>query len=220
MRQGETTVAEDRARTGGTPTGVSGATSLAEAVLWTAALVLGGWWLSAQAAAVWTDRARHGALEAPRADAEPVVADIAPSVEVPFAWPVLEPGATVGRIVIPRVDIDALILEGDEEAVLSRAVGHLGDTALPGQGGTVALAGHRDSFFQPLEHIAIGDRIVLQTPAGDLRYRVAATRIVAPTALDVLADRGREHLTLITCYPFRYIGPAPQRFIVDAEPVP
>ena len=129
-------------------------------------------------------------------------------------------GRAIGEIEIRRVGLRAMVAQGDSTAVLQRAVGHLADTPLPGESGNVVLAGHRDTFFRPLRHIRVGDLIDLATPLGDFRYAVAWTRVVAPTAVDVLDDdAGERTLTLITCFPFDFVGSAPMRFVVRARQV-
>ena len=109
-----------------------------------------------------------------------------------------------------------MVREGADEGTLSRAVGHIPGTALPGKVGNVGLAGHRDTFFRPLRNIRADDIIELQTTSGTYRYVVKSTRIVTPRDVSVLAASGGDTLTLVTCYPFYYVGSAPKRFIVHA----
>ena len=130
------------------------------------------------------------------------------------------PGEIVGRVVIPRIGVSAIVREGDDAKILRRAVGHIPGTALPGATGNAALAGHRDTFFRGLRDIHNGDEIVLTTAAGDVHYVVKSTRIVDPSEVSVLAPTHGPVLTLVTCYPFNYIGAAPRRFIVRAERTP
>ena len=129
----------------------------------------------------------------------------------------LSPGDIVGRVAIPRVGVSAIVREGDDATTLHRAVGHIPGTALPGSNGNAAIAGHRDTFFRGLRNIRKGDEIVLSTAGGDLHYVVRDTRIVDPSEVSVLAPTQGPVLTLVTCYPFNYIGAAPRRFIVQAE---
>ena len=129
----------------------------------------------------------------------------------------VETGAVLGMLEVPRLNLSTPVVEGDEEEILDRAVGHLPDTPLPWQDGNSAVAAHRDGLFRPLKDIAVGDEIRLRLPDGELRYRVARTRIVTPADLSVLEPGPRPMLTLITCYPFYYVGHAPKRFIVHAE---
>jgi sortase A len=108
-------------------------------------------------------------------------------------------------------------MAGDDEEVLTSAIGYLRDTPPPWLPGNSALAAHRDRLFRPLERIRVGDDIWLATPYGDFEYRVRRTLVVEPTDLWVLDPLPAVGLTLITCFPFGYIGHAPHRFIVQAE---
>jgi sortase A len=126
-------------------------------------------------------------------------------------------GDSIGEIQIPRLGLKAMFAEGESAAILQRAVGHLADTALPGQLGNVVLAGHRDTFFRPLKRIRVGDAISLSTRDGDFAYIVESTAVVPPDDVQVLQPTGGRMLTLITCYPFGYLGAAPDRFIVRAR---
>lgn len=128
-----------------------------------------------------------------------------------------EAPAPIGRLEIPRFGLSVVVAEGDDENTLKVAVGHLPDTSLPWQEGNTALAGHRDTFFRPLRRIQVGDEIRLVTGRGTFRYRVSRHTVVDPDALWVLDASPAAALTLITCYPFDYVGPAPRRFIVHAE---
>jgi sortase A len=126
-------------------------------------------------------------------------------------------GSLVGRIEIPRLGVTAIVLEGVGNKTLRRGVGHIPETPLPQDGGNVGLAGHRDSFFRGLKDIRKNDIITLKTLEGTFRYRVAWTQIVRPEDTHVLSKVGEPALTLVTCYPFYYVGSAPKRFIVRAE---
>jgi sortase A len=126
------------------------------------------------------------------------------------------PRSVIGRLSIPRLNLAVMVREGADEGTLRRAVGHIPGTALPGKIGNVGLAGHRDTFFRALRSIQTDDNIELQTTAGTYRYVVKSTRIVTPRDVSVLAASGGETLTLVTCYPFYYVGSAPKRFIVHA----
>jgi sortase A len=132
----------------------------------------------------------------------------------PAAAPAPPRSWTGGKIEMPRLGISAMVKEGDDDQTLRLAVGHIPGTAVPGEGGNVALAGHRDSFFRPLKDARIGDDIVLTTPEGRFSYTVDRIEVVSPTQVSVLAPTGRPSVTLVTCYPFHYIGHAPERFIV------
>ena len=125
----------------------------------------------------------------------------------------------IGRIEIERLGVSTLVVEGTGEPALQRAAGHIVGTALPGHPGNIGIAGHRDSFFRPLRNIRRDDMITLATLGGEYRYRVVWTEVVAPDYVSVLDAGDQEVLTLVTCYPFYFVGPAPNRFIVRAEKV-
>ncbi len=142
----------------------------------------------------------------------------APSEPAAARRPLVE-GESLGQIHIPRLGLRADIREGEDESVLQRGVGHLADTPWMGQDGNVALAGHRDTVFRPLEGIQPGDVIEIATADGTATYAVDQVTIVSPDDLSVLEPSGGSTLTLITCHPFKYIGSAPNRFIVRAKRV-
>jgi len=125
-------------------------------------------------------------------------------------------GSTVGRIEIPRLGVSAMIRAGDDARTLRLAVGYIPGTALPGENGNMGLAGHRDTFFRKLRDINPDDEIRVTTKDGVYRYFVQRTSIVQPADVWVLDPTSSPALTLVTCYPFSYIGSAPQRFIVRA----
>jgi sortase A len=129
----------------------------------------------------------------------------------------LPSGSLIGSLDIPRLRLSAMIAEGDDDATLNMAIGHLSDTPLPWHDGNSALAGHRNTFFRPLQHIRVGDELRVSTVRGDFRYQVRETMVVSPDEVWVLDPSDRPMLTLITCYPFNYVGKAPRRFIVRAE---
>jgi len=131
--------------------------------------------------------------------------------------PEAEQGKPIGSIEIPRLGLSSVVLEGDDAAALLLGVGHLSDTPLPWHDGNTVLAAHRDTFFRPLAHIRKGDVIRFSTADAALEYVVKELKVVEPTAVEVLEPTSAATLTLITCFPFDYIGPAPQRFIVRAE---
>lgn len=123
----------------------------------------------------------------------------------------------IGRIQIPRLSVSAIVFEGISSTTLRRAVGHIPGTAFPGERGNVGISGHRDTFFRPLRNIRRNDIITLTTLLGEYRYRVVSTKIVRPNDVGVLDPSGSQILTLVTCYPFYFVGAAPDRFIVRAE---
>jgi sortase A len=126
-------------------------------------------------------------------------------------------GDVMGEIQVPRLGLDAIVVQGDSAADLRRAIGHIPQTALPGEPGNFALAGHRDTFFRPLRHIRLGDQIRFRTPDQSFDYVVESIQVVAPTDIQVLDPSAGHDLTLVTCFPFYYVGPAPRRFIVRAR---
>jgi sortase A len=126
-------------------------------------------------------------------------------------------GDLIGRLEISRLGLSAMVIEGTSKNTLRRSVGHIPGTALPGQAGNVGISGHRDTFFRPLRNIRQNDIIAVTTPLGEYSYRVVSTRIVSPGQMDVLDPGETDVLTLVTCYPFYFIGSAPDRFIVRAE---
>ena len=123
----------------------------------------------------------------------------------------------MGRIEIARIGLTAVIMEGIDGRTLRRAVGHIRGTPLPGQQGNVAIAGHRDTFFRPLRNVKHDDEITLTTLDGSFHYLVDSTQVVAPEDVQVLDNSGGMILTLVTCYPFYFVGPSPNRFIVRAH---
>jgi sortase A len=131
--------------------------------------------------------------------------------------PEAEDGKPIGLIEIPRLGLSSVVLEGDDTAALLFGVGHLSDTPLPWHGGNTVFAAHRDTFFRPLAHIRKNDVIRFSTADASFEYVVTELKVVQPTAVEVLEPTSAATLTLITCFPFDYIGPAPQRFIVRAE---
>ncbi len=132
---------------------------------------------------------------------------------------VIGPDGLIGRIDVQRLGVSVVVMEGISSKTLRRAVGHISGTSLPGEAGNVGIAGHRDTFFRPLRNIQVDDLITLTTPRGAYRYRVVSTKVVNPDNLAVLNSDENEILTLVTCYPFYFVGPAPGRFIVRAARV-
>jgi sortase A len=128
-----------------------------------------------------------------------------------------EAGTVLGRIEIPRLSMTAMVAEGVDTKTLGRSVGHVPSTAWPGEAGNCGLAGHRDTFFRGLGDIRVDDIIRIVTIERTTTYSVEWTEIVEPTRVDVLDSTATRSLTLVTCYPFAFIGRAPQRFIVRAR---
>ncbi len=132
----------------------------------------------------------------------------------------LADGALIGRVEIPKLHLSAVVFQGTDSSILDDGVGHLDGSALPGQKGNVVLAAHRDTFFRSLRNIRQGDLITVTTPSGIRQYSVDSTEVVSPTDISVAYPTPNPTLTLITCYPFYYVGHAPKRFIVRARPQP
>ena len=129
------------------------------------------------------------------------------------------PGSVLGRLEIPSVDLSVMLLQGTDDWTLNRAVGHIEGTALPGQPGNLGVAGHRDGFFRCLKDITKDTTITVTTLKGRFYYRVCAINIVKPNDVELLAPTKHPTLTLVTCYPFHYVGAAPKRYVVTAEMV-
>jgi sortase A len=123
----------------------------------------------------------------------------------------------LGVVEIPRLGISTVVEEGVDESTLWEAVGHIPGTAQPGQNGNAALAAHRDTYFSGLGEVEPGDVVVFRSPTARYQFRVESTKIVDGDATDALPDSATPTLSLITCYPFHYVGAAPQRFIVTAR---
>jgi sortase A len=137
----------------------------------------------------------------------------------PEIRPEIPKDGLIGRLIIPRLSLRAIVREGTSSSTLSLAAGHIPGTALPGARGNIAVAGHRDTLFRGLKDIQPGDVIELETFGGRLEYRVRSTDIVKPEDVGVLQPGRENELTLVTCFPFYYIGSAPYRFIVKARQV-
>ena len=132
--------------------------------------------------------------------------------------PVLREGDLLGKLWIPRIGISVIVLQGTETETLMLGGGHIPGTPLPGVEGNVVIAAHRDTFFRKVEGILPGDSIQFATPRGTWEYIVDSSETVDPEDTRAMESRGREELTLITCYPFHFVGAAPKRFIVHARP--
>ena len=125
-------------------------------------------------------------------------------------------GTWIARLEVPSVTLATTVLEGTDDGTLSRGSGHIEDTPFPGQEGNVGIAGHRDTVFRPLRHIHLGDEMKLTTADRVYHYKISKTLIVTPDDVYVLDPAEQPMLTLVTCYPFDFIGHAPRRFIVQA----
>ena len=125
-------------------------------------------------------------------------------------------GDVVGRLEIPRLRLSTIVFEGADDEVLERGAGHVPGSALPGNRGNTVLAAHRDTFFRPLQKVKVGDLVKIHAGPRDSVYVVESARVVEPDEVDVMKPTRDPALTLITCFPFRYVGPAPERFVVRA----
>lgn len=140
--------------------------------------------------------------------------------EHPFqAKAALKAGEVLGLMDIPRLGLSVAVLQGTNSRMLRLGVGHIAGTPLPGQPGNSGIAGHRDTFFRELKDVRRNDEIDFQTATGLLRYQVNWVKVVAPDDASVLAPSTEAVLTLVTCYPFYFVGPAPNRFVVRATQV-
>jgi sortase A len=117
---------------------------------------------------------------------------------------------------VPKIRLEVAVLPGTDDFTLNRAVGHIEDTALPGMDGNSGIAGHRDGFFRGLKDVGRGDAIEIVTLRGKEVYNVERVWVVSPEDVSVLDATDARSLTLVTCYPFYHVGPAPQRYIVRA----
>lgn len=128
-------------------------------------------------------------------------------------------GEVIGELNIPRLHISVMVFEGDDVQILKFGAGHIPGTAFPQGRGNIGIAAHRDTYFRPLHALQSYDRIELRTPAGTSHYSVTKTEIVSPSDVGVLSRAPGRDLTLVTCYPFYYVGSAPKRFIVHARKI-
>jgi sortase A len=126
-------------------------------------------------------------------------------------------GTLLGRLEAPTVKMSTNVLEGSDDGTLRRGAGHIEGTPFPGQPGNIGVAGHRDTVFRPLRNIKVGDPVEFATADRLYRYKISKTLIVGPDDVYVLDPTEKPTLTLVTCYPFDYVGHAPKRFIVQAQ---
>jgi len=131
--------------------------------------------------------------------------------------PAIKPGDVLGRLDIPRLGLSVAVLQGTGSRMLRLGAGHIEGTPFPGEVGNSGIAGHRDTFFRGLKDIRKNDEIQFQTATGLSRYAVDWAKVVAPGDVSVLAPSTKSSLTLVTCYPFYFVGPAPKRFVVRAH---
>jgi sortase A len=181
-----------------------------ERVLLIVGIVALGWYAGARVSA-----ARDQASWARELAQQTAARSLAPAAGAHRRVP--KPRSLVAKLEVPRLGLSAIAREGVDERTLRSAVGHVPNTALPGERGNAAFAAHRDSYFRKLRHVRTGDRVVLTTPDGVFDYVVGETRVVEPNDISVLAPADESTVTLVTCYPFDFIGPAPKRFVVRGK---
>ena len=191
----------------------------AERSLWALGLLLLGYWGYSQAA-IRFEQARleeslFGDADPASSEDDALGADLETATQASVA-PVLEPGTALALIEIPRLDVRAMVVEGVDNRELERAAGHVPGTALPGAIGNSVMAAHRDTLFAGLRHARLGDRITIKTGDRELFYRVSSIDVVTPRSMHVMDPTPHASITLITCFPFDFVGPAPMRYIVSA----
>jgi sortase A len=188
----------------------------AERSLWALGLLLIGYWGYSQASIRFEQARLEKSLfgEASAAANDELTAELASAAS--SSAPALAPGTPVALIEIPRVELRAMVVEGVDSKSLERAAGHLPGTALPGAPGNSVMAAHRDTLFAGLRHVRLGDLVTLRTGERELSYQVSAIDVVTPRSLHVLDPTPHPSLTLITCFHFDFVGPAPMRFVVSA----
>lgn len=190
-------------------------TARLEGALWVAAAVLLGTVTWTLGDAYLFQRRAEARLESEWQAAAPAAA--ASTHAAPRGWIVVE--TPLARLSIPRLGTSAIVAEGVGESVLRRALGHLPRSARPGENGNIVLAGHRDTFFRALEGVEVGEELQLDSAAGRDRYRVEWAAVVEPRQIAITQPSGYPALTLVTCYPFGYLGDAPYRYVVRARRV-
>jgi sortase A len=171
-------------------------------------VVVAGLFLLGKAAAIRAEGLAWQEAESARFD---LVRTTSSSIAAP------QPGEALARLRVDRLGLEVMVAEGSDEATLASGPGHMQESALPGEPGNCIIAGHRDAEFRLLRDIRAGDVVDLNGWSGTARYRVTAIRIVDRDETGLLTASDEARLTLVTCYPFYYVGPAPQRFIVQAE---
>jgi sortase A len=127
-------------------------------------------------------------------------------------------GALLGKLQVPRLNMSVVVLEGSDDGTLKKGPGHIEETALPGELGNVGIAGHRDTHFRPLRNIQIGDKVIVTTTTSSIQYFIDTIDIITPTDMEILDPTSGPTLTLVTCYPFEFIGNAPMRYVIRATP--
>jgi sortase A len=127
-------------------------------------------------------------------------------------------GTLLAKLQVPRLNMSVVVLEGSDDGTLKKGPGHIEETALPGELGNVGIAGHRDTHFRPLRNIQIGDKVIVTTTTSSIQYFIDTIDIITPTDMEILDPTSGPTLTLVTCYPFEFIGNAPMRYVIRATP--
>ncbi len=125
--------------------------------------------------------------------------------------------STLTRLTIPKIDFDSVVVEGTDRKALLLGPGHMEETVAPGTSGNSVITGHRDTFFRHIYELTKGDSILVQRAGKTFEYRVTGTKVVEPDDMSVVRPSTDTRLTLITCYPIYYIGPAPKRLVVFSK---
>lgn len=183
-------------------------------------LLLGGIAALVWCAVVWTGAALFDWYEGRELGRRPYATTPGATRAAPFPIGILHPHEIIGRLEIPRLRVSTAVVEGDDPAALRFGAGHVPWTCLPAENGNVGIAAHRDTVFRPLRNIALRDRVKFITKNRLYEFEVNSVEVVRPEDVAVLDSANRSELTLVTCYPFSYLGPAPLRFIVRAVRMP
>jgi len=169
---------------------------------------------SARTAFSSSGRTPEASEDSQRGDSETIV----PRAPLGLQTPGFQPGALVAKMEVPRLGLSYAVLEGTASRTLDKGPGHVEGTAFPGETGNICIAGHRNTHFRPLEWIRRGDSILLTNQKGRYRYQVEWVRLFTPDDLYVLDPSHGPSVTVVTCFPFEYVGSAPLRFVVRALP--
>jgi sortase A len=137
-----------------------------------------------------------------------------------FSQPAISPQQMLTRVLIPKIKLDAIVVEGASPRQLSAGPGHLDRTAMPGEPGNAVITAHRDTFFRHIYELNQGDEITVLRNGQTFRFSVTGKKVVKPDDVSVLRPTPDAQLTLITCYPTYYIGPAPERLVVFSKLAP
>lgn len=194
----------------------SGVARVVEGICWTLACMAIALYLAAR-----TDAAINGKADLARATSAPARATT--TANVPSAAPIVDtapPAAEAelqGLLEIPSLGLRTPLYSDTSELNLNRGAGLIAGMSVPGQGGNLGVAAHRDGIFRPLENIQVGAAIEVRTASFHYVYRVTSIAIVDRTDAALLRRTDEPAITLVTCYPFRFVGPAPRRFVVRGQ---